>query len=158
MWGSHRVVLLPSILWLANFGLGILLAWASIREYLGKHASPYMAIVGLVVESVLPLTLSSIAFLISYGMGSQAAAVFSCIHPLLMCISLQMLILRVAKGEAWQKEDSESRLPPGHGDTFGGIGVDVPHPETLSSLRLQSGREDDQVVQPSASSYRIPSP
>ena len=142
-----------------------------IKEYLGyKHASPYMAIVALVIESVLPFTLSSIAFLVSYGMGSQAAAVFSFIHPQIMvrgrtltsldfqtvltcmqCISPQMLILRVANGEAWQKDETrfpESiiRVPPGHEDTFDGIGAVPRLPvETLSSLHLQSGREDNQV-------------
>lgn len=57
----------------------------AVKQYFGdKHASPYITIVALVVESVLPFTLSSIAFLVSYGMGSQSAVVFSFIHPLVM--------------------------------------------------------------------------
>lgn len=56
-----------------------------VRKYLGdKHASPYITIVALIVESVLPFTLSGIAFLVSHGMGSQSAVAFSFVHSLVM--------------------------------------------------------------------------
>ena len=57
----------------------------TVKKYLGdRHASPYIAIVMLVVESMLPFTFSNIAFLVSYGMLSQDAVVFSFVHPLMM--------------------------------------------------------------------------
>ncbi|KAH0828728.1 hypothetical protein J3R83DRAFT_3140, partial [Lanmaoa asiatica] len=56
-----------------------------VREFLGKeHASLYYRIVMLLVESVLPYTLSGIAFLVSYGIRSQLAIVFSCVYTLMM--------------------------------------------------------------------------
>ena len=56
-----------------------------IKENLGsEHASPYFAIVALVVESVLPCTLSGIAFLISFGAGSQTSVCFSFVYVLMM--------------------------------------------------------------------------
>ncbi|KAF8549710.1 hypothetical protein OG21DRAFT_1420900 [Imleria badia] len=199
VWGSHRVVVVPSMLWLVNLGLGILLSWTSsmpgttffsgiaarfglayfssstllnvtlscmicyrllrhartVKKYLGnRHASPYIAIVALVVESMLPFTCCNIAFLVSYGMLSQEGVVFSFIHPLMMCVSPQMLILRVANAEAWQKDatgvpDSIIRVLSGHGHTpnlghFDGGGV-VANSETLLSVHQQPGRQDDQV-------------
>ena len=60
-----------------------------IKEGLGsEYASPYFAIVALVVESVLPCTLSGIAFLISFGIGSQTSVCFSFVFILMMVRSL----------------------------------------------------------------------
>ncbi|KAH0828729.1 hypothetical protein J3R83DRAFT_3141 [Lanmaoa asiatica] len=83
----------------------------TIKEYLGyEYASPYFAIVALVVESLLPCTLSGIAFLVSFGVGNQTSIGFACVYILLMCISPQMLILRVAMGRAWTKDTGKQPL------------------------------------------------
>ncbi|KAF8549711.1 hypothetical protein OG21DRAFT_1606303 [Imleria badia] len=200
VWGSHHVIVVPTILWLTNFGLGILVDWSSsipgstffsgiivkfgvayysssallnvtlscmicyrllrhartVKQYLGnRHASPYIAIVALIVESMLPFTFSSIAFLVSYGMRSQSAVVFSFVHPIIMCVTPQMLILRVANAKAWQKDETgvpESiiRVPPSHADTSNIGSVDgsvvVTHLETLPNVHPQPGHEDDQAL------------
>ena len=55
------------------------------KEYLGdEYASPYFTIITLLVESALPYTLSAIAFLVSYGSGSQTAIAFSRVYALMM--------------------------------------------------------------------------
>ena len=42
-----------------------------VKECLSDHhASPYFSVTVLIVESVLPYTMSGIAFLILFGMGS----------------------------------------------------------------------------------------
>lgn len=56
-----------------------------IREHLGnEHASLYFTVVTVVVESVLPYTLSSIAFLVSMGSGSATFVGFVCVYFLMM--------------------------------------------------------------------------
>lgn len=88
-----------------------------VKSYLGgRHASPYIAIVGLVVESVLPFTLSSIAFLVSYGIGSQSVVVFSFVHPLVMVCS-PMITFASANGadEYAVCLPTNAHPPRGHG-------------------------------------------
>ncbi|KAI9457870.1 hypothetical protein HD554DRAFT_2042253 [Boletus coccyginus] len=83
----------------------------TIQDYLGrKYASLYYAVVTIVIESVLPYTLSGISFLISLGVGSPTSSGFICVYLLMMCISSQMLILRVMMGSAW---DSDTFRRPG---------------------------------------------
>ena len=56
-----------------------------VREHLGsEYASSYFAIVTLVVESVLPYTLSGIAFLVSLGVGSSTSVAFVSVYFLMM--------------------------------------------------------------------------
>ncbi|KAG6376837.1 hypothetical protein JVT61DRAFT_1863 [Boletus reticuloceps] len=56
-----------------------------VREYLGhEYASLYLATITLVVESVLPYTLSGIAFLVSLGVGSPLSTVFISVYLLMM--------------------------------------------------------------------------
>ncbi|KAF8556744.1 hypothetical protein OG21DRAFT_551315 [Imleria badia] len=76
-----------------------------VQEHLGhEYASLYFAVVTIVVESVLPYTLSGIAFLVSLGVGSPTSSAFICVYFLMMCISPQMLILRVMIGSAWDND------------------------------------------------------
>ncbi|KAF8443932.1 hypothetical protein L210DRAFT_3476449 [Boletus edulis BED1] len=76
-----------------------------VREHLGhEYASSYFAVATLVVESVLPYTLSGIAFLVSLGVGSPTSVAFISVYFLMMCISPQMLILRVIVGRAWDSD------------------------------------------------------
>lgn len=53
-----------------------------VREHLGQeYAHSCFAIATLVVESVLPYTLSGIAFLVSLGMGSSTSVAFISVFP-----------------------------------------------------------------------------
>ena len=56
-----------------------------VQEHLGhEYASTYFAILTLVVESVLPYTLSGIAFLVSLGVGSPTSVAFISVYLLMM--------------------------------------------------------------------------
>ncbi|KAI9569215.1 hypothetical protein HD554DRAFT_625863 [Boletus coccyginus] len=75
-----------------------------VKECIGaEFASPYINTAMLFVESVLPYTLTGIVFLVMYGIGNELGIAFSRVYTLMMCLSPQMLILRVAEGTAWQK-------------------------------------------------------
>ncbi|KAG8221507.1 hypothetical protein J3R82DRAFT_1722 [Butyriboletus roseoflavus] len=77
----------------------------AVQRCLGhEYASSYFNVVVTIVESVLPYTLSGIAFLLSLGLGSPTSVAFVCVYFLMMCISPQMLILRVVVGRAWDKD------------------------------------------------------
>ena len=57
----------------------------AVKENLGdEYATPYFTIITLLVESALPYTLSAIAFLVSYGLGSQTEIAFSRVYALTM--------------------------------------------------------------------------
>ncbi|KAN0080049.1 hypothetical protein V8E55_009615, partial [Tylopilus felleus] len=63
----------------------------------------------VVVESVLPYTLSSITFLVSLGFGSPTFVGFISVYFHMMSLSPQMLILRVISGRTWDN-DTFNRL------------------------------------------------
>ncbi|KAG6374053.1 hypothetical protein JVT61DRAFT_4693 [Boletus reticuloceps] len=76
-----------------------------VREYLGyEYASLYFAVFSIVVESVLPYTLSGVTFLVTLGVGSPTSTAFISVYFLMMCISPQMLILRVMLGKSWDND------------------------------------------------------
>ncbi|KAI9568748.1 hypothetical protein HD554DRAFT_2097758, partial [Boletus coccyginus] len=123
----------------------------TIQEYLGReYASLYFTVVTVVIESVLPYTLSGISFLVSLGVGSPTSSAFICVYLLMMCISSQMLILRVMMGSAW---DTDTFRRPGgstikfsHGGASGlrsqwrdssEAGI---YPQPLSNAYLPDGR------------------
>ncbi|KAF9247013.1 hypothetical protein BU15DRAFT_38611 [Melanogaster broomeanus] len=155
VWNSYRVIVVPSILWVATLGLGIMVGWTSsypggdffdglasilglsyytisalvnitvtciicyrmvshgisLKKELGQeYACTYFDVVSIVVESVLPYTLSGIAFLVSFGIGSQTSVAFLSVNIMLMCISPQMLILRVITRKAWNEDSGRSQL------------------------------------------------
>lgn len=69
----------------------IVLHGRKVREHLGhEHASLYFGVVTLVVESVLPYTLSGVAFLASLGSGSSTSAAFICVYFMMMVRDLAM--------------------------------------------------------------------
>ncbi|KAN0082583.1 hypothetical protein V8E55_008378, partial [Tylopilus felleus] len=81
------------------------------REQLGRdHASFYFSVVTLVVESMLPYTLSGVAFLVALGTGSSTSSAFLPVYVFSMCILPQMLILRVLSGRAWDKDTSKTAV------------------------------------------------
>jgi hypothetical protein len=56
-----------------------------VQSVLGnEYASLYFAVVTTIVESVLPYTLSGIAFLVTFGVGSPTSAAFICVYFLMM--------------------------------------------------------------------------
>ncbi|KAF8130302.1 hypothetical protein EV363DRAFT_1399472 [Boletus edulis] len=76
-----------------------------VQEYLGhEYASFYFSVATIVIESVLPYTLSGIAFLVALGMKSPTSVAFFCVYFMMMCISPQMLILRVIMGSGWNND------------------------------------------------------
>ncbi|KAF9235461.1 hypothetical protein BU15DRAFT_77954 [Melanogaster broomeanus] len=151
VWNSYRVIIVPSILWVATLGLGIVVDWTTaapganlfaglasiyalsyytvsallnssvtciicyrmishgmmLKKQLGQeYAHTYFNVVSIIVESVLPCSLLGVAFLVSLGIGSATATAIYSVYIVLMCISPQMLILRVIMGRAGN-EDSD---------------------------------------------------
>ena len=65
-----------------------------VQEHLGhEYASSYFAVVTLVIESVLPYTISGIAFLVSLGVGSPTSVAFVCVYFMMMVRGLHLLIV-----------------------------------------------------------------
>ena len=57
----------------------------TVKKHLGgEFAAPYFSIIMLLVESVLPVTLSGIAYLISYGVGSVAVQALAVAYTAIM--------------------------------------------------------------------------
>ncbi|KAI0059007.1 hypothetical protein BV25DRAFT_1809843 [Artomyces pyxidatus] len=68
------------------------------RLDLGPDVSKaYSGLAKIVVESALPYTLSGIAFLLSYGTGSELSILWLSFYAMFTCISPQMLVLRVVE-------------------------------------------------------------
>ena len=78
-----------------SVGLTAMLTWmicyrilkraGEVRNDLGKdYASAYFALLSLMIESVLPYTLSGIAFLVSFGVGSPTSIAFACVYIMMM--------------------------------------------------------------------------
>ncbi|KAF9240072.1 hypothetical protein BU15DRAFT_87798 [Melanogaster broomeanus] len=154
VWNSYCVIAVPSILWVATLGLGIVVDWTSsspggnffeglpsilglsyytisallnttvtciicfhlvrhgtrVKNHFGQeYAHTYFDVVSIIVESVLPYTLSGIAFLVSFGTGSPTSVAFFFVHIMLMCISPQMLILRVVARRARNDDNSRTQ-------------------------------------------------
>lgn len=57
----------------------------ALKKRVGEeYAAPYFSVMRLLVESVLPLTLTGIAFLISYGVRSASKSCISLVYALMM--------------------------------------------------------------------------
>ncbi|KAI0953944.1 hypothetical protein AcW1_006739 [Taiwanofungus camphoratus] len=69
-----------------------------------KCMARYTGTISMIVESALPYALSGIAWLVSYGIGSEISILFLSFYIMFTCISPQMIILQVVKGQAWSKE------------------------------------------------------
>ncbi|KAI9573781.1 hypothetical protein HD554DRAFT_2166553 [Boletus coccyginus] len=74
-----------------------------MKELGEEYASPYFNMIRVFFESSLLFTLAGIAYLVSYGLGDHTELAFSRVYVLMMCISPQLLILRVTEGSAWKK-------------------------------------------------------
>ncbi|KAH0828698.1 hypothetical protein J3R83DRAFT_3084 [Lanmaoa asiatica] len=116
----------------------------TIRESLGhEYASLYFAIVTIIVESVLPYTLSGVVCLVLLATRSAMAIAFISAYFMVMCISPQVLILRVILGGAHDSDtirrpDSTIKFSPR--STFGSQQFDDSgtrtHVQTLSNVYL----------------------
>ncbi|KAF9230345.1 hypothetical protein BU15DRAFT_69272, partial [Melanogaster broomeanus] len=108
---------LPSILGLSYYTISALLnttvtciiCFHLVRHGTREYAHTYFDVVSIIVESVLPYTLSGIAFLVSFGTGSPTSVAFFFVHIMLMCISPQMLILRVVARRARNDDNSRTQ-------------------------------------------------
>ncbi|KAI9457703.1 hypothetical protein HD554DRAFT_1768688 [Boletus coccyginus] len=83
-----------------------------VQAELGREYSlGYFAVAGIIVESALPFTLSSIAFLVTWGVNSQVMIPFEWVYFMMTCISPQMLILRVLSRKNIVQSTSEFTSP-----------------------------------------------
>ena len=56
-----------------------------VQKHLGRaYATPYFTTITLIVESVLPYTLSGIPFLVSLGVGSITSEAFISVYVMMM--------------------------------------------------------------------------
>ncbi|KAH7890464.1 hypothetical protein F5I97DRAFT_1933774 [Phlebopus sp. FC_14] len=75
-----------------------------IKRQLGPEcACTYFDVATVIIESVLPYTVSGLAFVVSFGVGSALSITFGSVYLMFMSISPQMLILRVIMGRAWHR-------------------------------------------------------
>ncbi|KAF9240069.1 hypothetical protein BU15DRAFT_61687 [Melanogaster broomeanus] len=158
VWNGYRVIVIPSILWVATLGLGIVVDWTSsspggnffeglssilglsVKNHLGQeYAYAYFDVVSIIVESVLPYTLSGIAFLVSFGTGSPTSVAFLCVYIMAMCISPQMLILRVVLRRARNDDRARTRVTT---VKFSPGGTSTTCEESAVAVRFQSREED----------------
>ncbi|KAF9233773.1 hypothetical protein BU15DRAFT_53444 [Melanogaster broomeanus] len=93
-----------------------------VKKQLGQeYAHTYFNVISIIVESVLPYSLSGVAFLVSLGIGSPTSTAFCSVYILLMCVSPQLLILRVIMGRTWNQDSGYPRgstVKFSHGDTI----------------------------------------
>lgn len=79
-----------------------------MRNDLGLEVSKaYFTAVAIIVESALPYTLFGVAFLVSFGIGSETWILFLSLYGMFTCISPQILILRVVRRRAWSVETAQ---------------------------------------------------
>ncbi|OSD07854.1 hypothetical protein PYCCODRAFT_1430054 [Trametes coccinea BRFM310] len=84
--------------------------------YIGRRLSfsdegtrVYTGAVSIIIESALPFTIGSMAYVITYGIGSDIAVAFSC-YSMFTAISPQLIALRVLMRRAWRKEQTADYL------------------------------------------------
>ncbi|KAJ2987416.1 hypothetical protein NUW54_g9431 [Trametes sanguinea] len=84
--------------------------------YIGRRLSfsdegtrVYTGAVSIIIESALPFTIGSMAYVITYGIGSDVAVAFSC-YSMFTAISPQLIALRVLMRRAWRKEQTADYL------------------------------------------------
>ncbi|KAI0674163.1 hypothetical protein C8Q78DRAFT_1075837 [Trametes maxima] len=73
--------------------------------YATQEIRVYTGAVAIMVESALPFTVFSAAYLVTYAMGSDVAAAFS-FYAMFTCISPLLITLRVLSRRAWTRDSS----------------------------------------------------
>ncbi|KAI0739369.1 hypothetical protein C8Q80DRAFT_1221876 [Daedaleopsis nitida] len=72
---------------------------------LGRKASKkYTGAASLIIESMLPYTLFGIMYIVTLGINHPTSVVFLSLYIMFMCLSSQMLILRVLMNRAWTRD------------------------------------------------------
>ncbi|EJD45507.1 hypothetical protein AURDEDRAFT_137206 [Auricularia subglabra TFB-10046 SS5] len=80
----------------------LLLARHRIRSVLGaEHTKVYISITAMLVESAALYSLFSCIFIATYSINDALFNVFLPLHSQIMCISPLLILLRVAKGQAF---------------------------------------------------------
>ncbi|KAF9228295.1 hypothetical protein BS17DRAFT_332029 [Gyrodon lividus] len=69
-----------------------------------KSMSKYTGTIPIIIESGFPYAISGIAFVVSLGIGSQTSILFLSLYVMFTCISPQMIVMRVADGNAWERQ------------------------------------------------------
>ncbi|PSS05386.1 hypothetical protein PHLCEN_2v3875 [Hermanssonia centrifuga] len=73
-----------------------------VKTAMGEdHAKMYTSTAALIVESAAPYAFTSILFIIVFARGSNVQNLILPILAQVMCISPELIILRVARGNAW---------------------------------------------------------
>ncbi|KAL1941548.1 hypothetical protein VTO73DRAFT_6987 [Trametes versicolor] len=83
--------------------VGRRLGYATSGKGGGGEFRAYTGAVAIVVESALPFTVFSAAYLVTYGIGSDIAVAFS-FYAMFTCISPLLITLRVLSRRAWTRD------------------------------------------------------
>ncbi|KAJ3570788.1 hypothetical protein NP233_g4165 [Leucocoprinus birnbaumii] len=76
-----------------------------LHQTLGSaYTRLYSTIAVIILESALPYALVSLVFIVLYGTNNTAAVMFIPLTVQLECISPMLIIVRVARGQAWTNE------------------------------------------------------
>jgi len=76
-----------------------------LESSLGKeHSKTYTNVIAIMIESALPFTLLGIATIIPYALQHDTAIAIGQVWAKFMCLSPQLIVLRVVMGKAWSKE------------------------------------------------------
>ncbi|RPD54584.1 hypothetical protein L226DRAFT_616431 [Lentinus tigrinus ALCF2SS1-7] len=70
----------------------------------GKAAVRYTGTLEKIIESALPYSMAGIAYLVSFGLGSDLAIMFCAFYVMFSCISPQLIIMRIVTGTAWTRD------------------------------------------------------
>ncbi|KAI0062058.1 hypothetical protein BV25DRAFT_1825922 [Artomyces pyxidatus] len=87
------------------------IARASSKFFGIEIARSYAGVAAVIVESALLYTVTGIAFLVSYGMGSEISILFLSIYVMCTCVAPQLLVLRVVEGRAWKRSQFSESSP-----------------------------------------------
>ncbi|KAF9240375.1 hypothetical protein BU15DRAFT_73969 [Melanogaster broomeanus] len=105
VWNNMYLLIFPCILWVATLILGIFELYTSgSPSGNAKSMAKYTGTIPIIIESGLPYAISGIAFVVSLGIGSQISILFLSLYVMFTCISPQMIIMRVADGKAWERQ------------------------------------------------------
>jgi len=95
----------------------ITMAYVAVKKF-GRNeaARERWGIVAILIESALPFSVLGIVVAVIFGKQSQTVSAFADVWGNMVGLSPQLIILRVAMGRAWTKENIESGKTFGSGD------------------------------------------
>jgi len=77
-----------------------------------SHAKQYVSVSAMLVESAALNTTCSLIFLILYARGNPGSNIFQGLVVFCQITAAMLIVLRVAKGQAWTRDTSTSTYPP----------------------------------------------